>query len=796
MVDWGNLPAGSYITLKRMVMGARRNGTAVAKLFTMMLITSSTIAFAQNATIRDVVSFSIPTQDVNLALTAFAEQADLTLVFRFDESDKQANELKGDFSLEEGIAHLLEGTGLTAAFSSKLILKITKTALNEQEGISMRKKIKKGFIAGLATMFVGAGAVAQNSEPNIEEVVVFGTLSQGQAQSLDAQRESGNVVNVIAREKFGLYPDQTTADSLQRIPGVSITRDQGEGELVQVRGVSEQFNMVMVNGERVPTIEADLAGRSFGLDAFQSYLVEEIAVVKALIPEMDHNALGAVVDLTLRKAGGAPETKVLVSSGTNEQQSEFDTFGDNILELAGVTSHRFFDDKFGILAAASLYETERGSLFRSWRYNDEANTDIRRRRTSDYDIIRDRRGLVLNVDYAATDTDRWNFTYNLLRYEDEEIRSQVRYNLEPLTEERRVQNRLEDQKIDFFKLVGEHEINEISLDYGIAYITGEETVGDLAEFRFRRNNPDLANLNDKQIQALTANTTFGNPEDLAFLRGDLEKTFVSEDHLNYTFNIATTIGDNSELKGGIKLSTLEREFSAVDGTANLTAETPVITTPEGTFSLQNVVSTSAAYNALNLDLSADDLDLSGSEDAYTAEEEVLAAYIQYTTQIDGWSIVGGVRAEQTDQDYIELFTGNIGGGSYTDVLPSIHAKLKLSDGTQFRASYSSGISRPNYQELIPVNVIDTNASQVFRGNPGLETTKTKNLDLAVEHYTDGLGFYSIGLFGKFITDPIVERSSLIDFNGEEFELIQNENGGEADIFGVELDSVVTKFEPI
>lgn len=624
----------------------------------------------------------------------------------------------------------------------------------------------------------------------MDEVVVYGQITQGQQKALQAQRISPNVVNVVSREKFSLYPDQTLAETLQRIPGVTINRDQGEGEFVQVRGVAEEFNMMQVNGERIPTVEPGASGRSYGLDGFQSYLIETITLSKALTPEMDANAIGATVNLQLREAGSEPEYKFHVAYGLNEQESDFETLGDKIYEVAGVASSRFMDDKFGALVAGSYHKTGRGSLFNSWRYSDEANTDIRRRRTSDYDVTRERIGLLGNFDYTPDDQNSWRLVYNYLRYQDDEVRSQARYNFFNNTEQRFINNREELQQNHFLKFSGEHDFDTYFFDYGLAYIDGSHNSPDTAEPLFSRDNNLIASLSNEEKQALSADSSFGlsDPFVLNYVR--LQKNRVDEDHLALTFNGGMRVNEWVEMKAGAKFVGLDRTVRNAQLRAFPTAATPAsaLVSPEGVFAFQNLRNDSPELAALNLDASANDINVLGPDsNSYDATEDIYAGYLQTAIDVGDFSTVFGVRVEKTNTQFIETATGNIGDGGYTDVIPSIHMKYELSDRTQLRGSFSTGLSRPNYGELVPVeNINETAPNEISRGNPDLEATRTENFDAAWEYYTDDLGFYSAGVFLKRITDPVVTRTSVIDINGEEFIITQPENGGSAEVYGLEL----------
>tara|TARA_B100000809_G_scaffold227123_1_gene239259 strand:- start:995 stop:1429 length:435 start_codon:yes stop_codon:yes gene_type:complete len=99
----------------------------------------------------------------------------------------------------------------------------------------------------------------------LNEVVITGKLI-GQAQALNAQKESPNIRHVASSELFSRFPDVNAAETVQRLPGIAIDRDQGQGEFVHVHGLNAQLNSVTVNGKRIPSPTASLGAGEGGFD--------------------------------------------------------------------------------------------------------------------------------------------------------------------------------------------------------------------------------------------------------------------------------------------------------------------------------------------------------------------------------------------------------------------------------------------------------------------------------------------------------------------------------------------------
>jgi len=140
----------------------------------------------------------------------------------------------------------------------------------------------------------------------------------------------------------------------------------------------------------------DDAGRGVGLDLVQTKLIETIKVTKTLKPDMDADALGGAVDFQLKKAGEVPELELQVLGGFNDQESVVEEYGEDIFGASGIAGGRFGDERFGLLVGGSYFNTDRGSLFNSWRYANDTGSLLRRHRTTDYDINRERYGFIGN----------------------------------------------------------------------------------------------------------------------------------------------------------------------------------------------------------------------------------------------------------------------------------------------------------------------------------------------------------------------------------------------------------------
>ena len=204
----------------------------------------------------------------------------------------------------------------------------------------------------LSVLLWSGVAAAQQAQATDEEtaqsdadIVVTGIRASERA-AIDLKRDAVNVVDSIVAQDLGKLPDQNVAESLQRIAGVTIERNRGEGRYVTVRGFGPKFNAVTVNGR---TLATDNNGREFSFDVLPSEVISGADVYKSPQANINGASIGATVDVrTLRpldqKAG------LLATGSANIQWAEVaDRYNP---EVSGVVSWRNDSKTFGVSLAA------------------------------------------------------------------------------------------------------------------------------------------------------------------------------------------------------------------------------------------------------------------------------------------------------------------------------------------------------------------------------------------------------------------------------------------------------------
>lgn len=216
-----------------------------------------------------------------------------------------------------------------------------------------------GFAPSTATVRVDAGQTA-NVDVTLkvatqnDEVMVVAERLLGEAEAINIERMSDNIVQVLPERVINSLPNTNIADAVGRAPSVSLERDEGEGKYVQIRGTEPRLSSVTINGVNTPSPEG--AVRNIKLDAVPADLVERIEVFKTLSADQDADGIGGTVNLVTRTAGEKPTYSFGGTGGYNPIQGGLPRGG-----FDGVFGKRFgVTRKLGFLLNGTFDKTNRG----------------------------------------------------------------------------------------------------------------------------------------------------------------------------------------------------------------------------------------------------------------------------------------------------------------------------------------------------------------------------------------------------------------------------------------------------
>ncbi len=329
------------------------------------------------------------------------------------------------------------------------------------------------------------------------EVMVIGDRLKGQAKGLNQQRTNANITNVVAADQIGRFPDSNIGDALKRVSGITIQNDQGEARNIIIRGLAPQLNSVMLNGERVPSAEGD--NRNIQLDLIPSDLIQTIQVNKAVLPDMDADAIGGAVNLVSRSAPSGRRISGTLASGYNFL-SEKPIWTGTI-----VAADRFMNNKLGAVFSASYKNHDFGSLNVEavWFEGDNGEALIEEFDIREYQHTRPRRSFKLALDYEINPNhklflsgiynwrDDWENRYRMRVSQIDDafddgtftqisnglynLPARVQYQTKGGIGSDRVDNRrLEDQRNRNISLRGEHQFDKAKLTWSGTYARASE----------------------------------------------------------------------------------------------------------------------------------------------------------------------------------------------------------------------------------------------------------------------------------------------------------------------------------
>src|SRR5690606_13945175 len=207
----------------------------------------------------------------------------------------------------------------------------------------------------LAAAAQETGPAVQDDAQTLDTMVVTGYRASLE-RALDIKRGESGVIDAIVAEDIADFPDLNPAESLQRIPGVSITREGGEGRNISVRGLGPQCTRVRINGIEAlatgggtDTSGGVNRGRGFDFNTFASELFSQLVVRKTSAAEIEEGSLGATVDLRTARPFDFEGFTLSIGgqASYNDLLEEVDPRGSFLV------SNTFADNKLGALLSVA-----------------------------------------------------------------------------------------------------------------------------------------------------------------------------------------------------------------------------------------------------------------------------------------------------------------------------------------------------------------------------------------------------------------------------------------------------------
>nr|WP_315259088.1 TonB-dependent receptor [uncultured Duganella sp.] len=276
-----------------------------------------------------------------------------------------------------------------------------------------RKTVLAVLIADLLiAVSVQAQTTDKTADADAGPTVVVSGIRASLSSSLNTKRLQEGVVDAVSAEDAGKFPDTNIAESLQRVTGVQIQRNGGEGRYISVRGLGPEFNNVLVNGR---TLTSDTGGREFSFDLLSSDLISKALVYKTSQPFLPEGGIGSTVDIQTARplSGKTGHSTVINASGSYDNNSEKKT-----PNISGMYTFANEERNFGV--NASLSYTDRASkqnkaVTDAWNYRDVSviNGDLNSRGLTMADVTTKKLYIPQSYGFQQEDEKRKRLVGNL-----------------------------------------------------------------------------------------------------------------------------------------------------------------------------------------------------------------------------------------------------------------------------------------------------------------------------------------------------------------------------------------------
>jgi TonB-dependent receptor len=641
-----------------------------------------------------------------LVFSAATARAQGTAIVRGKVTDMQSGDPM------PGVSVTLKGTGKGVATDLKgeFVLSFAKTGSNTLEFSYL------GYEDKIETVTVGNGAAAPYvrvqmkpaGNKSLKEVVVVGTQREGQAKALNQQRTADNIKNIVSADLIGRFPDVNIADALQRVPGVNVERDRGEGGVIQMRGAPPGFTTVNINGEQIPGTQSE-GQRNQEMSIMPVDQLSSIEVSKAITPDQDGDNIAGTVDLK------TPVAKSLKGRGKVEIGGGYG----NIVQTTNFIGRASYNKRFfkteqakdgwlGLNGSISFLQNNNGRDRTQYEYFSQYANIARSPgdtarfvvpsmyRMRDLLTTRQRIGGAATIDIKPNARNEWVLNYMYSERDDTDAERHFRMDFSGANNfgfangdfsqpgvhnstriRRFVNNRRSTVKTNTFSLNGRNQLGKVDLDYTAFYSLGKnaESVGTRPDFRSANYVADLTNFYTDRFQPSFRGVDIFDPFIINSLNSyRREATYIDADNLAFKFNASMPYKIKQasgivKVGGKIRRMTSERDrrnqiyrYNAASGINQANLFATYLSRDEDQQFLKGQVRfgptmdgdafdrfVNANPNLITFD--QDQSDLENFPAYYNSTEDVMAGYAMTKLNIKKWMFLAGLRYEGTSVNY-------------------------------------------------------------------------------------------------------------------------------------------------
>lgn len=661
-------------------------------------------------------------------------------------------------------------------------------------------------------------------EQTLNEVTVTGVARKNtEIAVIQMTKSSPVIVSNVSAQEITKTQDTNAGEVIRRVPGVSLIDDK----FVMVRGLSQRYNNVWINGGAVPSSEAD--SRAFSFDLIPSSQIDNMQIVKTPSPEYPADYTGGFITITTKDIPAENTAELSVGGNWNDITSfsdfkyakgsgtDFLGFDSGMRGLNGginstlnsiagngvdlLNNHLNNDWRVRNMNPVGDLKLS-GSLGRRWKLGDRQLGMIAAfNYTNEYRKYEDMQNNLFGVYDAEKDES------NYLRYSvDDQYNHNVRLgamlNFTLLSSDgnskyqlKNIFNQIGNDRYTWREGLSAQSDNENSAEYYYrsrttynGQITGKHTfaLDELdwsASYSYaNRNVPDRRRylINDALEPGVMQLTS---PNDISREWTKLDEHIVSaavNDKHDFKFGSFTP-----SLKFGAYGEYRTRKYTTRDFIYNWNAASNTL--PDGfrQFDLSEMLSDESYFGADRLYL----LEEQHMRNNYKGNNYLGAGYFAANIPLGNFNIYAGLRYEY---DHMELITNTRDNAEspfshnyeYNDLFPSVNTTYKINDKHQLRLSYGKTVNRPEFREVSPSVFYDFDLASNVQGNTDLKPCYIQNVDFRYEFYPSKGELISIAAFYKYFDSPIEWTYTVTGGTSLVYSYM---NAQRANNYGIELD---------
>lgn len=721
----------------------------------------------------------------------------------------------------------VDGTDIIAATDIDGNFKLTGLDSNVKYSLTIKyvayeNKRIDGVLASDQPQMISVALTPE--EQTLGEVTVTGIARRNtETAMVQVAKNSPVIVNNVSAQEIGKTQDSNAGEVIRRVPGVSLIDDK----FVMVRGLSQRYNNVWINGGAAPSSEAD--SRAFSFDLIPSAQIDNMQIVKTPSPEYPADYTGGFIvvntkdipaeNITQVQVGGKWNTTSVFrnfahakgsttdflgfDNGTRSLNGGFNAslrpIGNGGTDLTGNGLNNDWTTKsmkpFGDLKLSAnigrRWELGKNQLgmIAALNYTNEYRTfaDMQNNQFGVYDERNDRSIYLSNsLDNQYNNNTRLGAMLNLTlltaggnsKLQMKNIFNQLgndRYTFRQGVDEQNNDTR----SAEYYyrsrttyngQFTGKHTLNDDELDWSLSYSYANRNVPDRRRY-----------LKNDALETGTIQLTTGNDISREWTKLDehILSAAVNDKH-DFDLN-----GWRPSIKVGAYGEYRTRKYKTREFIYNWEPENNTLPADFRKSDLPTLLSNSDNFGQDKLYL----LEEPNMRDNYKGHNTMGAGYLAATLPLGKLNVYAGVRYEY---DRMELVTNTRDDRpsplshfyKYSDLFPSLNTTYKFSDKHQLRLSYGKTVNRPEFREVSPSVFYDFDLAADVKGNTELTPCYVQNLDLRYEFYPSRGELISVALFYKYFDAPIEWTYTL---SGGNRLIYSYTNADHANNYGIEVD---------